>query len=358
MGMGCSTSEESKRSNMIQRQLRSHSNDNSKVIRILLLGASECGKSTILKQMKILHTHGFTDNERHKIKGVIRLNTVQAIQQLLVASKELDIDQDDVFKKHAPRVLMLDHTAARGLPTATIEAIDELWKDSKTIQTTLAEQARGTRFYLLDSARYMLNRVRKSFSDDYVPGNQDILYTRLPSKGITETIFTVEGARFKMIDVGGQRSERRKWIQCFDDVRAILFVISLSEYDQVLLEDEKKNRMAESVALFAGIINLPWFKTTSVILFMNKDDIFKEKIQNVDPGEYFDDYHGGCDEMKAFAYIKEAYMTCDRTAKGIFCHRTCATDTEQISFVWSACKVLILKANLEEAGFMGRWMNW
>ena len=41
----------------------------------------------------------------------------------------------------------------------------------------------------------------------------------------------------RMFDVGGQRSERRKWIQCFDDVRALLFVTALSGYDMTLFED-------------------------------------------------------------------------------------------------------------------------
>ena len=44
---------------------------------------------------------------------------------------------------------------------------------------------------------------------------------------------------FRVVDVGGQRSERRKWIQCFDDVRAVLFVCALSGYDMTLYEDGK-----------------------------------------------------------------------------------------------------------------------
>ena len=43
----------------------------------------------------------------------------------------------------------------------------------------------------------------------------------------------------RVVDVGGQRSERRKWIQCFDDVRAVLFVCALSGYDMTLFEDGK-----------------------------------------------------------------------------------------------------------------------
>ena len=37
----------------------------------------------------------------------------------------------------------------------------------------------------------------------------------------------------RMLDVGGQRSERRKWIHCFDDVKAIIFLTAINEYDQV-----------------------------------------------------------------------------------------------------------------------------
>lgn len=40
-----------------------------------------------------------------------------------------------------------------------------------------------------------------------------------------------------MIDVGGQRSERRKWIRCFDDVGLVIFLVAMSEFDQTLKED-------------------------------------------------------------------------------------------------------------------------
>lgn len=50
-----------------------------------------------------------------------------------------------------------------------------------------------------------------------------------------------------MLDVGGQRSERRKWIHCFDGVTVVLFCASLSEYDQVLREDMTQVRMLSFV---------------------------------------------------------------------------------------------------------------
>ena len=57
----------------------------------------------------------------------------------------------------------------------------------------------------------------------------------------------------RVTDVGGQRGERRKWIHCFTEVDAILYVAALSEYDQVLLEDSTKNRMKESLELFRNV---------------------------------------------------------------------------------------------------------
>ena len=72
-----------------------------------------------------------------------------------------------------------------------------------------------------------------------------------------------------MFDVGGQRSERKKWFHCFDGVTAIIFCAALSGYDLVLEEDNEVNRMIESMKLFSSICNNKWFVTTSIILFLN-----------------------------------------------------------------------------------------
>jgi len=61
-----------------------------------------------------------------------------------------------------------------------------------------------------------------------------------------------------MFDVGGQRDERRKWIQCFNDVTAIIFVTACSSYNLVLREDPSQNRLNESLDLFKSIWNNRW----------------------------------------------------------------------------------------------------
>ena len=115
-----------------------------------------------------------------------------------------------------------------------------------------------------------------------------------------------------MVDVGGQRSERRKWIHCFENVTSIIFLVALSEYDQILFESDNEvrnttsdpeiiltsaffqNRMEESKALFKTIITYPWFQHSSVILFLNKKDLLEDKIMYSHLQDYFPEYDGEC----------------------------------------------------------------
>jgi guanine nucleotide-binding protein subunit alpha len=88
--------------------------------------------------------------------------------------------------------------------------------------------------YTLDSFFRDLDRL---FAPGYVPNDQDILRCRVKTTGITETLFNVGTLTYRMFDVGGQRSERKKWIHCFEGVTAILFLAAISGYDQKLIED-------------------------------------------------------------------------------------------------------------------------
>jgi guanine nucleotide-binding protein subunit alpha, other len=79
--------------------------------------------------------------------------------------------------------------------------------------------------------------INRLFTKDYLPTNQDILVSRLRTTGTTEISFDVGAVTYKMVDVGGQRSERRKWIHVFDNVQVLLFLVAISGFDQALVED-------------------------------------------------------------------------------------------------------------------------
>jgi len=116
-----------------------------------------------------------------------------------------------------------------------------------------------------------------------------------------------------MVDVGGQRSEIRKWIHCFENVNLIIFLVAISEYDQTLFESDHEvssgldnfaslnniffkilqSRMEESKALYKTIVSCQWFQKSSFILFLNKIDLLEEKIAYSHLVDYFPQYTGG-----------------------------------------------------------------
>jgi guanine nucleotide-binding protein G(o) subunit alpha len=180
-----------------------------------------------------------------------------------------------------------------------------------------------------------------------------VLRTRVKTSGILEIQFELKKLNSQLVDVGGQRSERRKWIQCFNDVTSIIFFVALSEYDQVLQEDCSTNRnMHESLRLFESICNNKWFVETPLILFLNKKDLFAEKIRTkpltVCFSEYRDDPH---DFDQCVDYIRvQLFSTCNNPHKQMFCHLTCATDTQNVQFVSDAVSDLILTMNMKTLG--------
>ncbi|WAR12451.1 GNAO-like protein, partial [Mya arenaria] len=145
--------------------------------------------------------------------------------------------------------------------------------------------------------------------------------------------------------------KRKKWIHCFEDVTAIIFCVAMSEYDQVLHEDETTNRMQESLKLFDSICNNKWFTDTSIILFLNKKDLFEEKIKKSSLTICFAEYTGKNTYEEAAAYIQAQFEAKNKSStKEIYCHQTCATDTNNIQFVFDAVTDVIIANNLRGCG--------
>jgi len=225
------------------------------------------------------------------------------------------------------------------------EDIKHLWTDSG-IQKTYS--MRDRHYQLNDSASYFFDNIERFMSPSYIPTQADVLRARVRSTGIEEAEFKFEDVSFRMVDVGGQRSERRKWIHCFDSVTAVIFCVALSEYDQTLREDDTQNRMKESLLLFDEVCNSHWFRNTTFILFLNKTDLFKEKIQRVDLRIAFPNYTGGMNFESASSFIKSRFLEQNQSPHVVYSHFTCAISTENIEFVFKVVRETILKKVLNE----------
>ncbi|XP_018328194.1 guanine nucleotide-binding protein G(q) subunit alpha isoform X3 [Agrilus planipennis] len=349
--MACCQSDEvreQKRINQeIEKQLRRDKRDARRELKLLLLGTGESGKSTFIKQMRIIHGAGYSDEDKRGFIKLVYQNIFMAMQSMIRAMDLLKIQyaSPDSGQK-AELIRSVDYETVTTFENPYVDAIKDLWSDAGIQEC----YDRRREYQLTDSAKYYLSDLERLRDPNYLPTEQDILRARAPTTGIIEYPFDLDSIIFRMVDVGGQRSERRKWIHCFENVTSIIFLVALSEYDQILFESENENRMEESKALFKTIITYPWFQHSSVILFLNKKDLLEEKILYSHLVDYFPEYDGPQrDAIAAREFILRMFVDLNPDAeKIIYSHFTCATDTENIKFVFAAVKDTILQSNLRE----------
>ncbi|XP_027712563.1 guanine nucleotide-binding protein G(t) subunit alpha-2 [Vombatus ursinus] len=352
MGSGASAEDKelAKRSKELEKKLQEDADKEAKTVKLLLLGAGESGKSTIVKQMKIIHQDGYTPEECLEFKTIIYGNVLQSILAIIRAMSTLSIDYAESSHVGDGQQLnnMADSMEEGTMSPELVAIIKRLWKDGG-VQACFE---RASEYQLNDSASYYLNQLDRITAPDYLPNEQDVLRSRVKTTGIIETKFSVKDLNFRMFDVGGQRSERKKWIHCFEGVTCIIFCGALSAYDMVLVEDDEVNRMHESLHLFNSICNHKFFAATSIVLFLNKKDLFEEKIKKVHLSICFPEYDGNNSYEDAGNYIKNQFLDLNmrKDVKEIYSHMTCATDTQNVKFVFDAVTDIIIKENLKDCG--------
>jgi len=212
------------------------------------------------------------------------------------------------------------------------DAIEHLWahqaiKDAYTNRSNLG---------ISDNIKIFLDDLVRIKQEDYMPTAEDLILARISTAGMNEKQFTVKGAVFNIFDVGGQRSERTKWIHQFDSVHAVLFVSSLACYDQMLYEQNDLNAMAEALELFGIVGNSRYFGRSSIILFLNKSDIFKQKIKTRSLKLCFPEYDGDQSYGQTTDYILQKFMDQVEPHRqgNIYHHLTCFMDPNNVERVF------------------------
>ncbi|XP_042293472.1 guanine nucleotide-binding protein subunit alpha-12 isoform X1 [Sceloporus undulatus] len=365
-----------------------------RLVKILLLGAGESGKSTFLKQMRIIHGREFDQKALLEFRATIYENILKGCRVLVDARDKLGIPwQYTENEKHGMFLMAFENKA--GMPiepslfqlyvpaltglwkdsgikeafsrrseyqllwlSVLVWSLGSLWVDSVIVVFSLIppfspgahEPASSHLCPLGESVKYFLDNLDRIGQMNYFPSKQDILLARKATKGIVEHDFVIKKIPFKMVDVGGQRSQRQKWFQCFDGITSILFMVSSSEYDQVLMEDRRTNRLVESMNIFETIVNNKLFFNVSIILFLNKMDLLVEKVKNVSIKKHFSDFKGDPHRLEDVQrYLVQCFDRKRRNrSKPLFHHFTTAIDTENIRFVFHAVKDTILQENLKD----------
>jgi GTPase SAR1 family protein len=335
-------------SKQIDQEIKKAQEEFKKQVKMLLLGPGESGKSTVFKQMKIIQDNGgFSQDELLGFKHVIHSNCLSQMRALIQAAAHLQMQfrSENAFRAAQYLLTLPQHGANWSREIASM--IKVLWFD-QGIRDTYG--MRGKRFQLNDTADYFFDNIDRFMDDYFVPTEADVLRCRVRSTGIEEAQFLFDGLTFTMVDVGGQRSERRKWIHCFDNVTAVLYCGSLSCYDLVLREDNTQNRMAEAILLFDEVSNSAYFRTRSIILFLNKTDLFAQKILVSDLRQLFPEYNGGANYEAGCTFIRDRFLERSRSGAKVYVHFTCALDTKNIEFVIRSVRDTIMRNTLDEMG--------
>lgn len=341
---------------------------------LLILGTRGCGKSTILKQMKILYKQkqennlggvanikksapvwnwnekGYTREEREQYKAAILANIHSNIKVVLDNADNFTCLKDQLLVSNFRRVRKADQFVIHREIGGLLKAIwlDPGFQATWTMRSGMPVQ---------DLLRYFMQQTDRIQEPDYLPTDQDILHSYVPtSSGIVEEIYQVNKIDFRMLDVGRQPTNRKKWLHYFDNVSEVIFVADISEYDQVA-------RLDNAVNMFDEICNSKHFGSNkNLFLFLNKNDLFKEKLTKVpfridgETNQRFTDFKGPhiipgtpsadmtSPEFKAgynaaSKYLVNLFLSRNQERNRIvYSHITCVTDTDNFEMIFGACR--------------------
>merc|ERR1712176_1525829 len=330
---------------LIEQKMADNEIEDNATIKLLFLGPGGSGKSTIFKQLQYEYGEGYDEDQL--IHVMMQINC-QIISQMKDAIREYLSEplECGILKEHIERIKKYDHIQEQMIGSDIAESIEYVYKVRLDGIFAIHHKKR----ILVESTQYFWENLSRIARSDYVPTRQDIINVRFRSTGILEKSLTIDNLHFNIFDLGGQKSERRKWIKCFGGVDAVVFVVSLSCYNEVMFEDGSTTKMDDAMQLFGDTLNHKEFTNTPIILLLNKTDLFAKKIKDlpitIDP--LFCDFDGNNaqDFGQTTAFIQKMFESVNSRLSDeriLYVHLTCAMDNKNVRNVFESVKQIMLE---------------
>ncbi|KAJ3733784.1 guanine nucleotide binding protein, alpha subunit [Lentinula guzmanii] len=245
------------------------------------------------------------------------------------------------------------------------EDMIKLWHDS-----TIRELLNVSGIRLEDTPGFFLDDLERITALRYVPSDDDILKARLKTMGVSEHRFVLKTGNlvsrdWRVFDVGGARSLVRfdsdfiafhfDPLDNNDSLDAIIFLAPLSCFDQSLIEDPSVNRLEDSILLWRSIVSNQLLQKTELILFLNKCDILKAKLESgIQFSKWVISYSDRPNTFEGTSkYMKKKFGTIHKnnspTPRTFYCHFTSVTDIQSTFQILENVKDFIVRKSLADS---------
>eukprot|EP01080_Neovahlkampfia_damariscottae_P000720 gene720-8972_t len=313
-----------------------------KQLNLLLLGCGDGGKSTFHRQVRVAHGENIVEKEKKIFKSVIYANILEAVYQISLRS----LQEDEPFKDESLINVATEYAKKYCVITKNVNMFTdceriftfELWSKIKKLIKDENFDFYFEKFrnecHLSDGMPFFFENIDRLNPNTYEVTEEDVIKCRKKSIGINELTISkrIKGLlhEIKLISVGGQRSERKKW-PTSRKINGVLFLASLSDYNLLCYEDDLTNRMKESIELFQEIIKQGLFSDIPIFLIFNKKDRFLSKLLNgIALKEHFTEFKEENETYEnTFQFIKKMYLQdCDKNVQIFTIESTNLEDTK------------------------------
>ena len=265
-----------------------------------------------------------------------------------------------VIKRMSRRRLLLFRK--EGGPKSTVLSLIQVLWNNESFRKSLIHCCESG--ILSSGVRRLYEDMDLICKEDWIPNAREMMTSRRYFQhGLSSHRVNIAGHLYEMIDPL-QRVQKescnkctfdrnfmrsaRKWMFQFSNTTALIYVVSLSSYDQVSdPNDPYKSDLQRSLEQFEELCKLSYLKDVFKIVMLNKIDLFLKKIKNIDLRDKsmlrFLDYKGGCSSSNAIAYVRDLFT---KAANGetIYIHSCCALDDSSLRVAFLYIRKEIIKS--------------
>eukprot|EP01080_Neovahlkampfia_damariscottae_P010076 gene10076-2497_t len=286
-------------------------------ISFLILGTLQSGKSTLFKQLKRILHYKYTSDDLLTYKEIIHSNILQnvnlIVNKMINLGVKLENQQNQEFFELIQNLTPEDYLVTNILYNREMATKISALTSDKNFQKVVHQNCN---YLTTEAFEYILRHLYRMSDKNFTPSQTDIMVSRIKTTGIVESIHKQKFEKFgfeneqettiRLIDVGGARNERKKWVYCFDNVSVVFFCSSILDFCRVLYEDGTTNRLDESLSVFENIINSEKFDDTPIVLCFTCVDLLR-KILKYSPGIALN-YFGTLDFFKICEIVKDRFL--------------------------------------------------